>query len=79
MALLRVALPAGYFALLPGLCIVSISQGIVWTTMWTLAAQGAPTSQQAIASGIASTAQQIGGALVLAAQVALSNLGISGV
>lgn len=78
MALIRLSLPAGYMSLLPGLCLSSVSQGVVWTAMWTLAAKGIPDVEQGIASGIASTAQQVGGSLLLAAQVTISNDGVSG-
>ncbi|RKP48241.1 MFS transporter [Trinickia fusca] len=78
IVLIRFALPTGYLSLLPGLCLSSVSQGLVWTAMWALAARGVPDEEQGITSGIASTAQQIGGALVLAAQVAASNVGLNG-
>ena len=70
-----VALPDGatYWALLPGIVVLSIGQGMTWTAMWIVAGQGVPAAQQGVASGMAATAQQIGGALGLALLVMLAN------
>ncbi len=72
-----VALPFGatYWALLPGIVVLSIGQGMTWTAMWIVAGQGVPAAQQGVASGMAATAQQIGGALGLALLVMLANAG----
>ncbi len=72
-----VALPFGatYWALLPGIVVLSIGQGMTWTAMWIVAGQGVPAAQQGVASGMAATAQQIGGALGLAVLVMLANAG----
>lgn len=72
-----VALPFGatYWALLPGIVMLSIGQGMTWTAMWIVAGQGVPAAQQGVASGMAATAQQIGGALGLAVLVMLANAG----
>ncbi len=72
-----VALPVGatYWALLPGIVVLSIGQGMTWTAMWIVAGQGVPAAQQGVASGMAATAQQIGGALGLAVLVMLANAG----
>jgi predicted MFS family arabinose efflux permease len=74
-----VALPYGatYWALLPGIVVLSIGQGMTWTAMWIVAGQGVPAAQQGVASGMAATAQQIGGALGLALLVMLANAGRS--
>jgi len=71
------ALPYGatYWALLPGIVVLSIGQGMTWTAMWIVAGQGVPAAQQGVASGMAATAQQIGGALGLAVLVMLANAG----
>ncbi|MGQ7644386.1 MFS transporter, partial [Streptococcus suis] len=65
IAAVAVALPYGatYWALLPGIVVLSLGQGITWTSMWIVAGQGVPAAQQGVASGMAATAQQIGGAL----------------
>lgn len=72
-----IALPFGatYWALLPGIVVLSIGQGMTWTAMWIVAGQGVPAAQQGVASGMAATAQQIGGALGLAVLVMLANAG----
>ncbi|MGB9100084.1 MAG: MFS transporter, partial [Stenotrophomonas indicatrix] len=44
-----------------------------WTAMWIVAGQGVPGPQQGVASGMAATAQQIGGALGLAVLVMVAN------
>lgn len=77
IAAVAVALPHGhtYWALLPGIVVLSIGQGMTWTTMWIVAGQGVPAPQQGVASGMTATAQQIGGALGLAVLVMLANAG----
>ena len=75
IAAVAVAMPYGasYWALLPGIVVLSIGQGMTWTAMWIVAGQGVPAAQQGVASGMAATAQQIGGALGLALLVMLAN------
>lgn len=72
-----IALPYGatYWALLPGIVVLSVGQGMTWTAMWIVAGLGVPAAQQGVASGMAATAQQIGGALGLAVLVMLANAG----
>ncbi|GAA2586284.1 MFS transporter [Actinomadura fulvescens] len=67
-----------YAALLPGILISGIGQGVTWTGMWIAAASGVAASEQGVASGMASTAQQVGGAVGLAVLVALTNSGLDG-
>ena len=43
-----------------------LGQGITWTAMWTLAGARVPAAEQGMAAGVASAAQQLGGALGLA-------------
>ena len=75
IAAVAVAMPYGasYWALLPGIVVLSVGQGMTWTAMWIVAGQGVPAAQQGVASGMAATAQQIGGALGLALLVMLAN------
>ena len=75
IGLVAVALPhgAGFWPLLPGVVVLSIGQGMTWTAMWIVAGQGVPAAQQGVASGMAATTQQIGGALGLALLVMLAN------
>ncbi|WP_214414951.1 MFS transporter [Sphaerisporangium fuscum] len=69
---------ASYVALVPAMLIFSLGQGLVYTTMFAAAAAGVPAHDQGIASGMASSGQQIGGAVGLAVLVAVSNAGTDG-
>ncbi len=75
IGLVYLALPtgAGYWSLLPGVIVLSIGQGMTWTAMWVSAGQGIAAGEQGVAAGMASTSQQIGGALGLALLVSLAN------
>ncbi|WP_258572617.1 MFS transporter [Actinomadura parmotrematis] len=73
-----VAADASYAALLPGIVVSGLGQGMTWTGMWIAAASGVRTDQQGIASGMASTAQQVGGAVGLAVLVAVANARVGG-
>ncbi|MBW1597474.1 MFS transporter [Streptomyces sp. JJ38] len=79
-ALLALAMTedGGYLALLPGLTLLSLAQGAVWTALWIVAADGIAPADQGVASGTASTALQLGGAVGLAVLVAVANAGVSG-
>uniref|UniRef100_UPI0028A6D41D MFS transporter n=1 Tax=Stenotrophomonas sp. TaxID=69392 RepID=UPI0028A6D41D len=66
---------SNFWPLLPGVVVLSIGQGMTWTSMWIVAGQGVPAAQQGVASGMAATAQQIGGALGLAVLVMVANAG----
>lgn len=65
----------GYSALLPGVALLSLGQGISWTAMFVAAGTGVGAAHQGIASAMASTTQQIGGAVGLAVLVAIANAG----
>ncbi|MEE4493293.1 MFS transporter [Streptomyces sp. BE230] len=65
-----------YPALLPGLALLSLGQGIAWTALFASAASGVADHEQGIASALASTTQQIGSAVGLAALVAVANAGL---
>ncbi|WP_246046510.1 MFS transporter [Thermosporothrix hazakensis] len=58
--------------------IAGLGQGIVWTAMWIAAAAGTHEQEQGIASGMASTTQQVGNALGLAVFEAVAYAGVSG-
>ncbi|KAB2349451.1 MFS transporter [Actinomadura rudentiformis] len=79
-ALIAYAITAdgSYAALLPGILISGLGQGVTWTGMWIAAASGVDAGEQGVASGMASTAQQVGGAVGLAILVALTNSGLDG-
>ncbi|RPK67728.1 putative MFS-type transporter EfpA [Streptomyces sp. ADI96-02] len=68
-----VAANGSYPALLPGIVLMGVGQGAVWTAVWIAAASGVPPGDQGIASGIASTALQVGGAVGLALLVAAAS------
>ncbi|OXR42342.1 Antiseptic resistance protein [Nocardia cerradoensis] len=66
---------AGYGALVPGLIVSGVGQGIVWTAMWIAAAAGTPGAEQGVANGIASTTLNIGNAIGLAIFTVIAELG----
>lgn len=61
-----------YAALLPGIVLLGLGQGAAWTGMWIAASAGVAPGDQGIASGMASTTLQVGGAVGLAVLVALA-------
>jgi MFS family permease len=69
---------ASYAALVPALVVLGLGQGAGYTLMFGAAAAGIPARAQGIASGVASTAQQIGGTVGLAVFVAVANTGTHG-
>ncbi|WIY06377.1 MFS transporter [Amycolatopsis mongoliensis] len=69
---------ASYVALVPALVVLGLGQGAGYTLMFGAAAAGIPQSAQGIASGVASTAQQVGGTVGLAVFVAVANAGTAG-
>ncbi|MFD2404633.1 MFS transporter [Azorhizophilus paspali] len=71
-------LGAPYAAIVPGLVVSGIGQGIVWTAMWIAAASGVAHLEQGIASGMASTTLNVGNAIGIAVLVAFANRGIDG-
>ncbi|MFD2767121.1 MFS transporter [Micromonospora eburnea] len=69
---------ASYLVLVPGLVVLGLGQGAGYTLMFGAASANIPAHEQGIASGTASTTQQIGGAVGLAVLVALANAGTDG-
>ncbi|MFF3314354.1 MFS transporter [Streptomyces sp. NPDC003035] len=63
---------AGYPVLLPGVILLSLGQGLAWTAMFAAAGTGVDARHQGVASAMASTTQQIGGAVGLAVLVAVA-------
>ncbi|WP_435281192.1 MFS transporter [Streptomyces koelreuteriae] len=61
-----------YPALLPGIVLLGLGQGAAWTGMWIAASAGVAPEDQGIASGLASTTLQVGGAVGLAVLVAVA-------
>ncbi|WP_333715604.1 MFS transporter [Pantoea eucrina] len=66
---------ASYLTILPGLVISGTGQGIVWTAMWIASGSGVKHNEQGIASGMASTALNVGNAVGIALLIALSGSG----
>lgn len=67
-----------YLAIVPGLIVSGIGQGIVWTGMWIAAASGVHHDEQGVASGMASTTLSVGNAIGLAILIAIANRHIGG-
>jgi EmrB/QacA subfamily drug resistance transporter len=67
-----------YGALIPGLILISIGDGVVFTTMFIAAGTGVDDGEQGVASGIASTATSIGAAVGLALLVLVAASGTDG-
>jgi EmrB/QacA subfamily drug resistance transporter len=71
---LRLTVAGSYGShLLPGVIVSGLGQGITWTTMWIIASSGVHPRESGIASGIASTSQQLGVATGLAILVGVIN------
>ncbi|WP_285608227.1 MFS transporter [Actinokineospora globicatena] len=62
-----------YLALVPGMLILGLGQGTGYTLMFGAATSGIDPAEQGVGSGMASTSQQVGGALGLAILVAIAN------
>lgn len=64
-----------YLHVLPGLALMGVTQGLTWTGMWIASATGVADHEQGVASGMSSTALQVGSALGLAVLVVAGGLG----
>jgi MFS family permease len=64
-----------YAALIPGLILISIGDGVVFTTMFIAAGTGVDDREQGVASGIASTSTSVGAAVGLALLVLVAASG----
>jgi len=62
-----------YIAIVPGLIISGIAQGVVWTGMWIAAASGVQRGEQGVASGMASMTLSVGNAVGLGVLIAIAN------
>jgi MFS family permease len=69
---------APYTALIPGLILISIGDGIAFTAMFIAASTGVDDREQGVASGIASTSTSIGAAVGLALLVLVASAGTEG-
>jgi EmrB/QacA subfamily drug resistance transporter len=71
--------PTGsYAALVPGLILLSIGDGVVFTAMFIAAGTGVADREQGVASSVASTSTSIGAAVGLALLVLVANSGTEG-
>ena len=69
---------ASYGALVPGLVLLSVGDGVVFTAMFIAAGTGVADREQGVASSIASTSTSIGAAVGLALLVLVANAGTDG-
>ena len=71
--------PTGsYGALIPGLILLSVGDGVVFTAMFIAAGTGVADREQGVASSVASTSTSIGAAVGLALLVLVANSGTDG-
>jgi EmrB/QacA subfamily drug resistance transporter len=66
-----------YWALVPGIVLWGLAGGMTFTAMFGAATIGIAPAEQGVASGLASTFQQVGAAVGLAALVAVANAGLN--
>ena len=66
-----------YLDMAPGIVVFSLAQGVIWTAMFSAATAGVEEKLQGLASGLATSGQQVGAAVGLAVLVAVSN-GVAG-
>jgi MFS family permease len=67
-----------YAALIPGLILVSVADGVAFTATFIAAGTGVNDREHGVASGITSTASGVGAAVGLAALVLIANAGTDG-
>jgi EmrB/QacA subfamily drug resistance transporter len=67
-----------YAALIPGLILLSIGDGVVFTTMFIAAGTGVADREQGIASGLVSTSTSVGASVGLAVLVLIATSGTDG-
>jgi EmrB/QacA subfamily drug resistance transporter len=67
-----------YASLIPGLAMLSVGDGVVFTAMFIAAGTGVADREQGVASGIASTSTSLGAAVGLALLVLVANSGTHG-
>jgi EmrB/QacA subfamily drug resistance transporter len=65
-----------YWAMLPGAVVWGFGGGTAFPAVFVAAAQGVPPAEQGVAAGLVSTFRQVGGAMGLAALVAIANAGL---
>jgi MFS family permease len=75
---LRMSADGSYWPLVPGLILISIGDGIVFTTMFIAAGTGVDDAHQGVASGVASTSSYVGAAVGLALLVLIATADTDG-
>jgi EmrB/QacA subfamily drug resistance transporter len=75
---LAISPDGSYAALIPGLVLVSLADGVAFTATFIAAGTGVEDREHGVASGIASTASGVGAAVGLAALVLIANAGTDG-
>jgi EmrB/QacA subfamily drug resistance transporter len=75
---LAISPDGSYAALVPGLILLSIADGVVFTTMFIAAGTGVDDREQGVASAIATTSTSVGAAVGLAVLVLVANSGTDG-
>jgi EmrB/QacA subfamily drug resistance transporter len=75
---LAISPDGSYAALIPGLILLSIADGLVFTTMFIAAGTGVDDREQGVASAIATTSMSVGAAVGLAVLVLVANSGTDG-
>ncbi|WP_425551989.1 MFS transporter [Fodinicola feengrottensis] len=66
-----------FWAVVPGLVVWGIGAGTTFPAMFAAAASGVSAAEQGVASALAATSQQIGGAVGLAGLVAVANFALT--
>jgi MFS family permease len=75
---LAISPDGSYAALIPGLVLVSLADGLVFTTMFIAAGTGVVDGEQGVAAAIATTSTSVGAAVGLAGLVLVANSGTDG-
>jgi MFS family permease len=75
---LAMSADGSYWALVPGLVLISIGDGTVFTTMFIAAGTGVDEAEQGVASGLTSTSTSVGAAVGLALLVLVATGGTDG-
>jgi EmrB/QacA subfamily drug resistance transporter len=75
---LAISPDGSYAALVPGLILLSIADGLVFTTMFIAAGTGVADGEQGVASAIVTTSTAVGAAVGLAVLVLVANSGTVG-
>jgi EmrB/QacA subfamily drug resistance transporter len=76
MLAVGMATDAPFWTVLAGLLVWGVGGGLTFPAMFVAAASGVAPDEQGVASALATTSQQIGGAIGLAVLVAIANAGL---